>query len=168
MMTQTSISYAVVLYDLKIDREAVSQTRQILEEVPQVQKALENPTVSRETKHRLVERIFPKEMQNFLKNLCDHQQAAKAQEIFQAYREYADKQERVLKATLYYVTLPKEEQMKKIRQFLGRKYQCRDVKIDLVESPELIGGFILKVGSSEYDWSLKGRLQQLTHKIIRR
>ena len=64
-MTQTSISYAVVLYDLKIDREAVSQTRQILEEVPQVQKALENPTVSRETKHRLVERIFPKEMQNF-------------------------------------------------------------------------------------------------------
>ena len=168
MMTQTSISYAVVLYDLKIDREAVSQTRQILEEVPQVQKALENPTVSRETKHRLVERIFPKEMQNFLKNLCDHQQAANAQEIFRAYREYADRQEKILNATLCYVTLPKEEQMEKIRQFLKKKYQCGKVNLELTECPELIGGFILKAGSSEYDWSLKGRLQQLTQQIIRR
>ena len=39
-MTQTSISYATVLYELKTDREAVETTRQILREVPQVQKAL--------------------------------------------------------------------------------------------------------------------------------
>ena len=62
MMTQTSISYAVVLYELKISREAVSETRQILEDVPQVQKALEDPTIPKETKHRLIGRIFPEEM----------------------------------------------------------------------------------------------------------
>ena len=144
------------------------QTRQILREVPQVQKALEDPRVSLEAKHRLVERIFPKDMQNFLKTMCDHDQAAKAEEIFRAYQEYADKQENILTATLSYVTLPTEEQMEKIRQFLCRKYHSREAKIELVENPELIGGFILKAGSSEYDWSLKGRLQQLTQQIIRR
>lgn len=168
MMTQTSISYATVLYELKTDPAAVEQTEQILKEVPEVQKALEDPTVSMETKHRLVERIFPKEMQNFLKTMCDHHQAAEAEEIFRAYREYAGKKEGILTATLFYVTMPGEEQLEKIRQFLCRKYQCRDARIELVESPELIGGFILKTGSSEYDWSLKGRLQQLTHKMIRR
>ncbi len=168
MMTQTSISYAVVLYELKISREAVSETRQILEDVPQVQKALEDPTIPKETKHRLIGRIFPGEMQNFLKNMCDHQQAANAQEIFRAYREYADRQEKILNATLCYVTLPKEEQMEKIRQFLKKKYQCGKVNLELTECPELIGGFILKVGSSEYDWSLQGRLRQMTQKIIRR
>ena len=167
-MTQTSISYATVLYELKTDREAVETTRQILRAVPQVQKALEDPRVSLEAKHRLVERIFPKDMQNFLKTMCDHDQAAKAEEIFRAYQEYADKQENILTATLSYVTLPTEEQMEKIRQFLCRKYHSREAKIELVENPELIGGFILKVGSSEYDWSLKGRLQQLTQQIIRR
>lgn len=168
MMTQTSISYATVLYELKTDRAAVERTEQILKEVPEVQKALVDPTVSMETKHRLVERIFPEEMQNFLKTMCDHHQAAEAEEIFRAYREYAGKKEGILTATLFYVTMPGEEQLEKIRQFLCRKYQCRDARIELVESPELIGGFILKTGSSEYDWSLKGRLQQLTHKMIRR
>lgn len=167
-MTQTSISYAVVLYQLKISRAAVDRTRQILEEVPQVQKALENPTVSMETKYRLVERIFPKEMQNFLKNMCGHHQAANAQEIFQAYQEYADRQENLLRATLCYVTPPRENQMENIRQFLRKKYHCREVKLHLLECPDLIGGFLLKVGNREYDWSLKGRLQQLEHKIIRR
>lgn len=167
-MTQTSISYATVLYELKISRSAVEASSQIFREVPEVSKALENPTVPMETKHRIVERIFPEEMQNFLKTMCDHHQAAKAEEIFEAYRQYADRQEGVLTATLFYVTLPGEEQMEGIRQFLCRKYQCRDARIELVERPELIGGFILKTGSSEYDWSLKGRLQQLTHKMIRR
>lgn len=167
-MTQTSISYATVLYELNISREAVETSEKIFREVPQVGKALEDPTVSGETKRRLVERIFPGEIQNFLKNMCDHHQAAKAGEIFEAYRQYADRQEGILTATLFYVTLPGEEQMERIRQFLCRKYQCRDARIELVERPELIGGFILKTGSSEYDWSLKGRLQQLTQKMIRR
>lgn len=167
-MTQTSISYGTVLYELQISREAAERSRKILKEVPEVQKALEDPTISSETKHRLIERIFPKEMQNFLKNMCDHQQAAKAEEIFEAYQQYADRREGILTATLFYVTLPGEQQMEGIRSFLCRKYQCRDARIELVERPELIGGFILKTGSSEYDWSLKGRLQQLTQKMIRR
>ena len=36
------------------------------------------------------------------------------------------------------------------------------------EAPELLGGFVIRVGNFEYDRSLKGRLRQMKQKMIRR
>ena len=45
------------------------------------------------------------------------------------------------------------------------KYHKTDVKIEIVKDPALLGGFILKTGDDEYDWSLKGRLSRLEQKL---
>lgn len=167
-MTELSISYGVVLYELGIPADVVDTAEKIFREVPSVGQVLQNPILDEGVKHRVIERVFPKEIQNYLKQMCDYHHCSHALESFEAYRDYENKQKQILSATLYYVTKPQEEQEKGIRSFLCKQYNCKNVNLSMVELPELVGGFILKVGNSEYDWSIRGRMQQLKTKMIRR
>lgn len=69
-------------------------------------------------------------------------------------------------ATLQYVTLPSEEQLVRIKEFLRREYADEDlilddIVLDLEENPALGTGFILRTELKEYDWSSHGRMNQL-------
>ena len=68
-------------------------------------------------------------------------------------------------ATRRYLTPPTEEQLAQIRDFLRKKYQSEDLPLDLVEDKSLLGGFCITVGSEEYDWSMKGRLDQMRRRL---
>lgn len=61
----------------------------------------------------------------------------------------------------FYVTRPDEEQLAGIREFLCREYKKKDVQLEMAAAPELMGGFVLKTGDVEYDYSLKGQLERL-------
>ena len=63
------------------------------------------------------------------------------------------------------MTPPTEEQLAQIQEFLRKKYQCEDLPLDLVEDKSLLGGFCITVGSEEYDWSMKGRLDQMRRRL---
>ena len=63
------------------------------------------------------------------------------------------------------MTPPTEEQLAQIRDFLRKKYQSEDLPLDLVEDKSLLGGFCITVGSEEYDWSMKGRLDQMRRRL---
>ena len=167
-MTQTAINYGVVLYQLDVKRECVKAAADELLQVPQLKMVLTDPTLESGKKHRIIEKVFPEELHKFLKQVSDHQRFDQVQEIFEAYKAYADEQEGILRATLYYVTLPDEEQREKMKIFLKRKYKCSQVRLSMQEAPELLGGFVIRVGNFEYDRSLKGRLRQMKQKMIRR
>ena len=80
MKTQTSksqiycpmaaIRYARVLYEVGVPKEAVQKTREIFEEVPQLHEIFANPTIELQKKMNVVDRVFPKEIRNFLKVAC--------------------------------------------------------------------------------------------------
>ena len=167
-MTQTAINYAEVLYELSVPEESIEKTEQIVQQVPQVGAALSSPVIALSAKEKIIDRIFPAEMRNYLKVLCKYQKADRMEEIFEAYREYKRRQNQILKATLWYVTLPREEQTEEIRSFLQKKFHCREVAFELKQKKDLIGGFLLQAGNQEYDWSLAGRFRQLEQKLIRR
>ena len=71
-MTQTSINYGIVLYELSVPGEAVEASRRILEEVKELSKVLESPVVPFEEKEKVISRIFPEEMKNFLCVVCKY------------------------------------------------------------------------------------------------
>lgn len=160
-MTETSISYGIVLYELGIDEGAIGQAEEIFQEIPEVSEILTNPTISMDVKHTIIGKVFPKEMVNFLKKMCDNHQIGNQKEVFYAYHDYSNKKKNILCATLYYVTKPSEDQKKRIENFLCKKYGGSQVELTMVQKPELLGGFIIQMGSLEYDWSIRGRMQQL-------
>ena len=53
-MTQTSINYGIVLYELSVPGEAVEVSRRILEEVKELSKVLESPVVPFEEKEKVL------------------------------------------------------------------------------------------------------------------
>ena len=59
-------------------------------------------------------------------------------------------------------------QKKGIEDFLKKEYKTSDVELTLEKKDSLIGGFIIKVGNKEYDWSLAGRCKRLTQRLVTR
>ncbi|WP_333646870.1 ATP synthase F1 subunit delta [Lacrimispora sp.] len=167
-MTQAAINYGQVLYELSIPEETVEETALILRTVPQLKEALCSPVVGKNSRRRIIDRVFPAEIRNFLKVLADHQSMDLAEDIFKAWQASVCEQKGILEASLFYVTEPEEEQLREIKAMLCKKYGKKDVRLSLVQDLSLIGGFILRVGDVETDWSLKGRIRQLEQKITGR
>lgn len=80
----------------------------------------------------------------------------------------ADENKKKLSIIISYVTAPDEGQYNKIINFLSKKYEVNitDMKIDLVEEPQLLGGFIIRVGNQEYDCSMRGLLNQVKQEVF--
>ncbi len=78
---------------------------------------------------------------------------------------YCDEQNQVLNAVLTCIQPPTEEQKKGMEAFLCKKYGAKSAKIEVRQDKALLGGFILQVGSDEYDWSMKGRLNRLEQRL---
>ncbi len=167
-MTQAAINYGQVLYELSIPEEKVEEAALILRTVPQRKEALCSPVVGKNSRRRIIDRVFPAEIRNFLKVLADHQSMDLAEDILKAWQARICEQKGILEASLFYVTEPEEEQLGEIKAMLCKKYGKIDVKLSLIQDLSLIGGFILRVGNVETDWSLKGRIRQLEQKIMGR
>ena len=165
-MTNKAYEYAQGMHDLHVSRDLIQQVNGILEAVPQVRVDFENPSVPVEKKHMIIDRIFPESVRNSLKILCDNNDFALWNDICEAYESITSTPEkRWSTAQLLYVTPPNEEQLDKIRKFLVREYNNEDITIETKEDKSLKSGFILRVGSKEYDWSEQGRINQLKDKI---
>ena len=85
-MTETN--YAKVLYELNIAPEVTASANAILKAAPEVSEVLSSPVVSLKEKENVIDKIFPKEICNFMKVLCRYHKASLAQEIFKEYQEY--------------------------------------------------------------------------------
>ena len=71
-----------------------------------------------------------------------------------------------IKATLRYAsTPPTESQLASIKQLIAEKLDNPDVKLKVINDPEVGGGFIVSCGGLEYDWSDKGRARQLRYEL---
>ncbi|MDD3369724.1 MAG: F0F1 ATP synthase subunit alpha [Lachnospiraceae bacterium] len=164
-MTEQVNKYVGMLRDLQINREIVNQTLEILDTVPTMMEEMQNPTVELRSKHLAIERIFPMEIRDFLKLLCDNNAIGDAHEILNDYIVQLPKGKNVPVVQIIYVTKPTDSQLRGIEDFVRNKYKCHDVEFVMHEDKSLISGFILRVGFDEYDWSIKGRLQELNQRL---
>lgn len=167
-MTQSAFNYGVVLYQLGIQRPSVETADEEVTRAPELGKIFRNPTISDKKKHRIIERIFPPELHHFLKYVSDDRKFDQIKEIFAAYKIHSDQQNGIVTAVLLYFTPPTMEQQEKIKRFVRQKYQCKEVKLLLKVDPSLLGGFIIRVGSFEYDRSLRGRFTKMKRRMTRR
>lgn len=165
-MTQASITYASDLHKNATAKELLRQVKGILEAVPQVRVDFEDPTVEITKKHLVIDRVFPTEIRNFLKLLCDNGDFKLFDEICEALEDL-DRvpEEQANRAELVYVTAPNEEQISGIKKFLAKEFGKEDMELVMKQDASIKSGFILRVGTKEYDWSEKGRIAQLEQKI---
>ena len=136
-MTQTANNYGTVLYELGVAGEVVAETERIFSLTPELSKSLGSPIVSAKEKHKLIDSIFPQEVRNFLKVLCDNGSVGELADIFSSYHTCYDAHNGILRATLSYVTPPTESQLAQMKEHLKKEYGKNEVQIELIEQPDL-------------------------------
>lgn len=164
-MISTALEYANTMRKLNIAENIVGQTEDILKAVPQIQSDFENPAVALTAKHNVIDKVFPSEIRDFLKLLCDKGDMNQWGDIVKAYKESANEKVGGLTVTLKYVTAPDEVQLQGIKDFVAKQYGTNDVTFEMEEDASLGGGFIIEAGNEVFDWSTSGRMQQFKEKL---
>ena len=161
-MINTAIEYARNLHELKIESDIVSQATDIFNVVPQVRTEFEDPSISLSLKHNVIDKVFPKQIRNFMKVLCDNSDLYLWDDIVKAYKDISPQRNEKFIVTLSYVTPPTEEQRNAIKNYVHRKYEKREIVFEEEKDDSLGGGFMIKAGREIiFDWSYLGRMQQL-------
>lgn len=164
-MLQAIEKYAQMMRRLEIPQDIQKQAADIFEAVPQVLTDLSDPTVELEKKHHVIEKVFPTQIRDFLKLLCDNDAISMFSEICRAYRAQIPQKKGTLRAKLRYVTEPDEKQLEGIRRFMTEKYESQEIDFTMEKDTSLGGGFVLTVGGEEFDWSRNGRIRQMKEKL---
>ena len=157
--------YMEQLARMEVKPEALRTALDILKAVPQIQTELENPSVSREKKETIIQKIFPRESRAFLLSLAEDGALDGLDEIIREYTAKPEAERGPLECVLEYVTAPDERQFAGIRRFLEQKYPGRVLSIQKKKNPSLGSGFVLRAGTKEYDWSQEGRRRLLEERL---
>ena len=165
-MLQKVSDYAQQLYKMHVPNSEIEETSRIFEVLPETASQLSDPTVPLENRLAIIDSIFPTEVRDILKVLCQNGLLSSWMDIADEYQRVSEEEITKLRVRLRYVTKPEEEQLKRIRTFVYNKYHTRNIEMRLEEDASLGGGFILEVGNDQYDWSTKGRRQQFLDEVM--
>ena len=165
-MLQKVSDYAQQLYKMHVPNSEIEETSRIFEVLPETASQLSDPTVPLENRLAIIDSIFPTEVRDILKVICQNGLLSSWMDIADEYQRVSEEEATKLRVRLRYVTKPEEEQLKRIRTFVYNKYHTRNIEMRLEEDASLGGGFILEVGNDQYDWSTKGRRQQFLDEVM--
>lgn len=162
--------YAEALLDLngkELDKTIndLNVISNILEESVELRKAISNPTLPAPLKKEIIKSIFASNINatiiKFLMVLCDRGRISYLDDIISKALEIAYKKASIEVA---YVTsstqlTPSQEEalISKLQSMTGAK----QIKVKLTVDENLLGGFIVQVGSKIVDTSIKGQLRKL-------
>jgi F-type H+-transporting ATPase subunit alpha len=163
----TAKDYAKTLRELNIAANIVGQADDIFTAVPQIAEEFANPSISLASKHNVIEKVFPLQIRDFLKLLCDNSDTGLWKDIVKAYREAAPERKGEFVVTLKYVTAPDDEQLQGIKDFVAKQYNTTEFTFELEEDKTLGGGFVIQAGNDVFDWSTNGRMKQFREQLAK-
>jgi len=164
-MLQKVVEYAKQLFRMRVPKSVIEETSRIFEVLPETAGQLSDATIPLEKRMSIIDSIFPTEVRDSLKVLCNDGLLSAWGEVAEEYEKISNEESTKLKVHLRYVTKPEEEQLKRIREFVYNKYHSRNIEVVLEEDESLGGGFVLEVGHDQYDWSTKGRREQFLEEM---
>lgn len=149
----------------QITEKSLDEALDLLQMVPEIQKQLDDPTASQENREKLIRKLFPLEMRGLLGLLSKDHQVSELATLKKEYGALRSEEKEPLNCVLEYVTEPTDKQSDGIIRFLKEKYPGRVLNLTKKQNTDLGNGFVLRAGSEEYDWSMKGRAALLKKRI---
>ena len=169
-------AYAEVATDHKLDPEKAIQELDELGKLftqnHELHSVFLNPAVAHEDKLKLLGAIIQKIggaklLRNFLAVLIDQRRIGLIAEIAREFREQFDERVGIADAQVSssreLSAAEKKTLEAQLANVTGKKIRAR-----YAEDPALIGGVVVRIGSTIYDGSVRGRLQKMKEQITAR
>jgi F-type H+-transporting ATPase subunit delta len=149
--------------------ELDSLVEDVLQRLPTLERTLNSPRVSFESKESLLEKAFRGKMSaqmiNFLKVLARHGRFSAVRAVRQAARRIFNELRGILEV---YVTTAESIDsathklvVEKLKAALGR-----EIDLTTTVNPDLLGGVQIRVGDTVYDGSLANQLARLRKELV--
>lgn len=174
-MKSASRQYATALADIAMAQSPDAVTQQLVglgalyAESAELRNFLSSPAVTREAKHRVVEKLLArvggsKIVRNFLFVVVDHERTHLLPEIIGAVQEEIRQRQGITEAQVSSaVELSKTQKAE--MEFTLERLTGKRVEAKFSLEPSLLGGAVVRLGDTVYDGSLRSRLSQLRARL---
>jgi F-type H+-transporting ATPase subunit delta len=169
--------YAGALVDVALENKQADQVKQelaafatMVRESPELHAFLSNPSIARASKHAAIEQLVARmgasrTLRNYLFVIVDQRRAGMLPEIEEAFSAMLDARQGITQATVTSAAdLSADERVEldaALAKLTGKKIQAQ-FNID----PALIGGAVVRIGSTIYDGSVRAQLDRLRARMI--
>ena len=152
-----------------VKRELADFAALILES-PELHAFLSNPSIARAAKHSAIEAIVARmgasrTLRNYLFVIVDQRRAGMLIEIEQAFSRLLDARRGITQAAVTSVTELTEQERAELGAVL-EKLTGEKVQAQFTTDSALIGGAVVKIGSTIYDGSVRTQLERMRVRMI--
>lgn len=165
--------YAAALYGvlakqdpgaLRAVEAQLTTVAEVFRREPKLLRLFEVPAVPPARKREVLQAIgqaigLRREAQRLLAALAQHMRLRFVPEVVAALRELIDRREGVTRGTLTVPAAPTGEQVKEVADALAALTGVT-VRLEAVVRPEMLAGFVVRIGSRVFDGSLRSRLNR--------
>lgn len=137
----------------------------------ELREVLMNPSIGQEKKVQILDAIagrigmFP-QVRNLLAVVMEHQRLGELGEIVADYAMVADQQSGLVEAEIISTNVLNEEDRRQLEAQVAKKAGAQ-VRTTYRQDPSLLGGVVVKIGSTIYDGSIKAQLLDLRQRLAR-
>ncbi len=165
----SSRRYAQAVFDIARDQDTLDQWRDDLQTIadvlglPDVQAFVESPRVSQENKRQLLDQHLGSVAplgRNLAMILIRRNRSHLAQGILDDYLRMLDEERGIVAASVTSAEQMDDDLQEQVRLLLNRQVG-RDLRLSVDVDPEIIGGFVARVGDRVLDGSTRARLRNL-------
>lgn len=167
IVTKKALNYAEVLYEIDSAGKSVASAAEIFK-TREFLSAVENPQISFDEKCAVIDRLFDEKLSGFIKTICKNGDYSVFGMIGTAYTEVYCRYKNILFGYLEYAKPISDDEKDRLKSALRIKYKADDVRIEMVENQDIIGGFRLNIGDKIYDRSVLGVLERMKSELVRR
>ncbi len=168
---------ADVVLESKLDLAAVDQQLEdfsaTLKGSKDLREVLANPALPVSKRIAILDAVNQRvgcdaKVRNFLALLIDHGRLAALDEILEQYRSEINRRLGISEAEVITARPLGEEEREHLETRVASLAGAArsDVRATFREDPSLIGGAILRIGSTIYDGSVRGRLERLKERLL--
>jgi F-type H+-transporting ATPase subunit delta len=180
MVSVASSRYARALLDVVFDPRSGLDPNRVAEQLQSVESlvsgsaelrhVLLSPAVANSRKRAVIAKLAPDlgldaKVRNFCYVLIDHRRIPQIAEIREAYQNALDERLGFLRADVTSAQGLSDPQRNALQAKLG-KLTGKQIRMEYLVDPALIGGVVARTGSTVYDGSVRGQLDALRHRLV--
>ncbi len=148
--------------------KVIDQAKEILglwKECPELSEAMASPVLEVETKKAALDKLFANQVTpsflNLLKLLADRKRIGFLDSVLERLLELYREQRQIALVTIKSASTLTDDQKSELLQKVQAIAGTEKLEVNLMVDPDLIGGFVVSVGSKVIDASLAGQIRRL-------
>lgn len=166
---------AAVVEEQKLDPAAVqaqlNDFAALLNDSAELREVLQDPSIPEAQKLGLLDALagrtsMSRAVRNFIAVITHHGRLHEFNEILTAYATLADEQMHIAEAEIVTARPVDERNRQLLEQQVAKLAGGQHVRATYSEDPALLGGAVVKLGSTVYDGSVRAQLQQLKQRLM--